>query len=418
MSKRIQLSILQLPSQKYSCHGCGDCCRDFTVQLREEDIQRLESQGYARKMGEKVTVEFRGQRYLRQRADGACIFLEDDGKCRIHADHGFNEKPVACRLFPFNLAPDADGPHAGLNFACQSVRANKGAALGTHHQDLRRALQELPEANVQAPPRLSGKLRAQKAEVAAIGEAVDRWLSQSVAMAVRFDGFAWLAQGMGAANFQNVRGERVKELIDLLVMALPEELDHLPVEKATFRQEKLLRQAAFARIEDPRIHDGAPRGAIRVRLDQWRRSRAFARGRGSVPCLPRGWPDPVEFEVARAMGLASESPDSEAIDDLLTRWMRATVLGSRAWGAGYYAFSVAEGMQALALNLACVGWLARVHAAGRNCAVIDLAAVEEALGRIDRAAGRARWLGSSSEKLRMRYFATDDGLRRVVRSVW
>ena len=118
------------------------------------------------------------------------------------------------------------------------------------------------------------------------------------------------------------------------------------------------------------------------------------------------------------MGLASESPDSEAIDDLLTRWMRATVLGSRAWGAGYYAFSVAEGMQALALNLACVGWLARVHAAGRNCAVIDLAAVEEALGRIDRAAGRARWLGSSSEKLRMRYFATDDGLRRVVRSVW
>ena len=418
MSERIQLSILQMPSQRYSCHGCGDCCRDFTVQLREDDLVRLDSQGYAQQMDEPVTVEFRGQRYLRQRADGSCIFLESDGKCRIHADHGFNEKPVACRLFPFNLAPDALGPHAGLNFACQSVRANKGAALGSHREDLRRALRELPEANVQAPPRLSRKIRAESDEVDAISKAIDSWLAQPVPMSQRFDGFAWLAQGLGAANFSSVRGARVKDLIDLLVSALPEELDHLPVQEASPRQLRLLRQAAFARIEDPRIHDGANRGAITVRLDQWRRSRAFAAGRGKVPWLPLGWPGPVRFDALEKVAGASKSSDSEAIDDLVSRWLRATILGSRAWGAGYYAFSIAEGVQALALNLACVGWLARAHAAGRGCSVVDLDAVGEAISRIDRAAGRARWLGSSAEKFRMRYFATDDGLRRIVRYTW
>jgi len=255
-------------------------------------------------------------------------------------------------------------------------------------------------------------------EVRSIAVAIDHWLAQPVAPGVRFDGFAWLAQGMGAADFKQVRSERVKELIDLLVSALPDELDHLPVDVAGSRQQRMLRQATFARIEDPRIHDRSQRGGLGMRLDQWRRSRGFARGRGVVPSLPRGWPGPVTFDAVASIGSPWDTPDSAAIDDLVSRWLRSTILGSRAWGAGYYAFSVAEGLQALALNLACLGWLARVHAAGRGRATLDLEAVAEALGRIDRAAGRARWLGSSAEKLRMRYLASDDGLRRIVRLAW
>ncbi|HAC09940.1 MAG TPA: hypothetical protein DCG14_09835, partial [Phycisphaerales bacterium] len=70
MAKRVPLEILDLPDQRYTCHGCGDCCRDFSVQLRDEDLERLESQGWAQERGEPVTVEFRGRRYLRQRPDG------------------------------------------------------------------------------------------------------------------------------------------------------------------------------------------------------------------------------------------------------------------------------------------------------------------------------------------------------------
>jgi hypothetical protein len=40
----------------------------------------------------------------------------------------------------------------------------------------------------------------------------------------------------------------------------------------------------------------------------------------------------------------------------------------------------------------------------------------DALGRIDRHAGRAPWLGSVGERLRLEYFRLDDGLRRIVRS--
>ena len=419
MARSIPLNVMDLPGQRYSCHGCGDCCRDFTVQLREEDLERLQSQGYEKKKGESVTVLFRGQWYLRQQSDGACIFLESDGRCRIHAEHGFDRKPVACRLFPFNLAPDARGVHAGLNFACQSVRANKGATLFSHSADLKKALRELPEITGVAPPRLSGRLRATPDEVSAMVEGVDGWLAtDDVDLAARFDGLAWLAQSLGVANFTNVRNKRVGELMALLVGALPEELELLPVEEASTRQQRLLRQAAFARIEDPRIHDGARRNPVVARLGQLRRSRRFMKGKGEVPGLPRDWPTSISFRSISEVRSITESDSREEIEDLIIRWARSTLRGGRAWGSGYYGFSVAEGIQCMVVNLACIGWLARVHAAGRGLEEVDPEAVNEALGRVDRTAGRARWLGSASERMRLKYFAVDDGLRRVVRLSW
>ena len=416
MAKRVPLEILDLPDQRYTCHGCGDCCRDFSVQLRDEDLDRLEAQGWAEERGEPVTVEFRGRRYLRQQADGACLFLQDDGLCTIHARYGFHEKPVACRLFPFNLAPDSGGTRAGLNFACQSVRANRGSTLESHRDDLRRALREVPESVAVAPPLLAGDLRAETAEVNALIAGIDRWLGRDeVPLTIRLDGFAWLAQGIGAASFSEVRGERITELIGLLVSALPDELLHLPVDPPGRGQWKQLRQAVFARIEDPRFTDDASRPTLGAKLDQWRRSRRFARGRGSIPGLARGWAIPDDFETVESM---PKVPGNGEVSDLVIRWLRSTIRGGRAWGSGYYGWSIADGIQALALNLACVGWLARAHAAGVGEPMVTLESVGEALGRIDRASGRAVWLGSMGERLRLRYLATDDGLRRLVRSNW
>src|SRR5436190_10491197 len=96
-SVRLPILTLSLREQHYSCHGCGNCCRDFTVQLREDDLRKLREQNWEQRFGEPVTVTFRGVTYLRQRENGACVFLQDDGKCRIHAEFGFGAKPIACQ---------------------------------------------------------------------------------------------------------------------------------------------------------------------------------------------------------------------------------------------------------------------------------------------------------------------------------
>lgn len=403
--------------QRYSCHGCGNCCRDFTVQLRKEDVRKLREQDWERRLGEPVTVSFRGATFLRQRDDGSCIFLMDDGLCRIHAEYGFEAKPIACQLFPFHLTPaGGKGVAMGLNFACQSVLENKGAELATHRQEAMRMAGELAELSRQAPPpMLNDDLRAIDAEVTALMRHADDWLTnRSLELSTRMDGLGWIVLSLAKATLANVRGARFEELLRVLFGALPGELQFHPIPEATRRQRTMLRQAVFTRTEDPRLRQIETVGRVRTTLRQLGRNRRFRKGRGAMPKVGEGWPDDVRLPEVEAVGPASSFEDVEAIDDLVTRYLRASILSARSWGAGYYGWPVVRGLSALLLNVAAIGWLARLHAAGQERERITIEDVRAAVSRVDRTSGRAKWLGGVSEKLRLRYLSMDDGLRALL----
>jgi lysine-N-methylase len=411
---RLSLTVLPLPAQRYSCHGCGNCCRDFTVQLRPEDLEKLQDQHWEDRMETPITVEFRGKRYLSQRADGACVFLLENGHCRVHAEFGLEAKPLACQLFPFVFAPAEQRVMVGLSFACQSVLANQGASLTSHTRQIQELSEQVPEL-IPSPPLLAEGLRAEPLEASAFANALDRWLtSQGTPLATRLDGVAWLAQQLSRAKLSKVRGERFRELMGVLVDALPSELPLHPISPPNGAQLATLRQAAFFRLEDPKIQDLKTKGRLRAVLAQYMRSRAFARGRGTVPPTGDQWPTGATFQAIEHVRSPWESPDLTQIDDLFTRWMRATVLGGRAWGSGFYDWSMMQGVQAVALNAASALWLMRAHAAACGRDVPSIQDAYAAVGRVDRASGRAPWLGSKAESIRLRYLCIDDGLRRVL----
>ena len=401
----IALPILMLPvaTQRYSCHGCGNCCRDFTVQLREADLAKLRAQGWEEKLDMPVTVEFRGTTYLRQRDDGACVFLMDDGLCRIHKDHGFAEKPIACQLFPFVLVPDDVRTHVGISFACQSVRETQGAELRSHLHEVDRMSRGVPETRIATySAMLADALSAKEGELDALRLALDRFLArEDVVLRDRLDGLAWVAASLGRAKLADVRAKRFAELVTVLVAALPAELEHLPLGPALPKQMRLLRQAVYARLEDVQVNQAKARGRWRTVLGQLLSSRAFTRGRGQVPAVARGLLSGCDFAAIDAVPTLSESPDRDAIDQLLSRYARATLLGNRGWGAGYYGWPAIRGLQALVLNIACTAWLARALAAKRGHAAATLADVRDSLCRIDRHDGRAPWLVSVGELLRL-----------------
>jgi lysine-N-methylase len=415
----LPLPILVLPvrEQRYSCHGCGNCCRDFTVQLRTADLEKLRAQQWEERLGEPITVEFRGTTFLRQRPDGACMFLMDDGLCRIHKEFGFAEKPIACQLFPFVLVPDDERTAIGISFACQSVRETKGAELRSHLVEVDRMSRSVPETRVATHRAfLADALAAQDGELEALAAILDKYLSRSdVVLRDRFDGLAWIAASLGSAKLASVRATRFRELLVVLAAALPGELEHLPVERASPKQQRLLRQAVYARLEDVQVHGAKTSGRVRTVLRQLLQSRAFTRGKGSVPPVARGLLADTGFDAIERVATLSESPDRDEIDALFVRYARATILGGRAWGAGYYAWPAVRGVQALVLNIACAAWTARALAAQRSKDAPGIDEVRDALGRVDRHAGRAPWLGSVGERLRLEYFRLDDGLRRITR---
>jgi len=413
----LPLVVLPVPGQRYSCHGCGNCCRDFTVQLRPADLQKLHAQGWEEKLGMPVTAEFRGVTYLRQREDGACVFLMEDGLCRIHKDYGFAEKPIACQMFPFVPVPDDRRTRVGISFACQSVRENKGAELRTHTSEIDRMTRAVPETRLATyTAMLADAMGAKDGELDTLAHAVDTHLSRGdLTFRDRFDGLAWVAASLGRAKLAEVRATRFRELVALLFSALPGELEHMPLEPVLAKQERLLRQAVYARLEDVQVNKAKAKGRWRTVLAQLFASRAFTRGKGRVPNVARGLLGDVTFDAIRAVPILGESPDRDAIEDLLVRYARGTIVGGRAWGAGYYGWPAVRGLQALVLNIACTAWLARALAASRGHDHVTIDDARDALGRVDRHAGRAPWLGSVGERLRLEYFRLDDGLRRITR---
>jgi len=415
---RLPVLLPQLSEQRYSCHGCGECCRDFTIELSPADMERLDRQGWQAELGVPFWTEFRGRRWLRQRSDGACVFLQDDGRCRVHARFGLEAKPLACQLFPFSFAPGPERARVGVSFACSSVQRGLGAEMTTHAADLRRMQAELSEAMLpHAVPELQRGVPATAEEVEAVRDGVDALLGDgTLPWPVRLAGFVWLAQSLRMATLDAVRGQRLAELVRTLARAVPAELPLLDATAPSERSWRLLRQAVFARVEDPKIPQLQRAGRLRTVLGQWRRSRAWSRGKGKVPRIA-GWPE-IRFEAQRAIAMPDHGPEFAAVGEIFVRWLRATLQGERAWGAGLHGWPVNEGLGMTALNVACAAWLAKAHAAGSGRTRVELVDAQQAIGRVDRTASRAVWLGSTGEFLRLAWLCRGDHLRRLARDLF
>ncbi len=83
---------------EWNCTLCGRCCNRWNIEIDHEDTNTLQKLGYD-------TKEFldmrKGKMFLRHK-NSHCLFLTDDNKCRIQADHGYKFKPKICRQFPSN----------------------------------------------------------------------------------------------------------------------------------------------------------------------------------------------------------------------------------------------------------------------------------------------------------------------------
>ena len=189
-----------------------------------------------------------------------------------------------------------------------------------------------------------------------------------------------------------------------------------PIGDPISRQIALFQGAIFARTEDPKpVAQGAP-GRFLSTISQLRRSRSWRRGRGDtlIPSIGFGWPTSTTFDQVAQMKRLRESPQLVACEELISRWMRSSIEGGRIWGSGYYGWNAVDGLTAFVLSAATIGWLARLHAVASHAQAPTLANVQAAVGRIDRTAGRAVWLGGWSERMRLAYLVRDAGLRRLI----
>lgn len=127
-----------IASARWSCHGCGACCRDFRLGPVEPEViaalaaagasELVEPSGGRTASPDAWAVREPGPGgeegwFLRHR-DGACVFLLADNRCAVHARFGAEAKPGFCREFPFRRIADPNGEVLVIRAECAGFHAS------------------------------------------------------------------------------------------------------------------------------------------------------------------------------------------------------------------------------------------------------------------------------------------------------
>ena len=385
LSPDMKSARLEFPTvANWSCHGCTDCCRGrFLVPLTAADQARLQAQGWTAADGvdpDGMFQQGRGQTCLGHHDDGACVFLDPAGRCRIHAKFGEAAKPLACRLYPLAIHPAGDKLVVGLHFSCPSVVANAGKPLPEQAPLVKKlAAVVVPENYQDIPP---------APVLATPGEWPDflrfvHWLDVSltpadVPVALKLlRSLHWL-RGIERGCLDQISGESADEILDALVGSVAEKVPAMPgrSEKPSRFGRLFLRLMVLEHARQVRVEQRHATGAQRWRM----LGAAFRFARSG------GWTPDLDQELKRVPFAAIETdfgPLTPASEAMLTRFFRIKVQSLHFCGRAFHDRPLIEGFRHLAMLYPVIIWLARWFAVsgGRN-ALTD-ADVAKAVSRVD-----------------------------------
>ncbi len=393
--------------QRFDCHHCGYCCRNLVVNVSAEDRRRIIAAGWADRLsGTPLFETYRlfGRRYRRlaHRPEGGCVFLREDGLCRLHAETGAETKPLACRLYPFVPTPGVGSIRLDLRTDCPSVAANKGRLLTAHQDDITRLAIETKARPMTHPPKWRGERRLSPREFTSLTAAFEGFLRrESLPIRTRLKAGCLFLDLLYGAAIAKVRDDRFSELVLLLADAAVGDVQRAGSDEPPPippRAHKLFRQWLFLHClaDDPK---DLSIGLLGRQVRSWRRygqSRRFAGGRGAVPMLRPEWP-PTEFEEVSRVGRGAD----QTLEPVC-RSLRVKLEAHAFAGPAYFGYDLLSGLTALWLMPAVVGWLARLRAVAAEEPVLTAETVLEGLRQAHHTFGVSPVFGRISERFRLR----------------
>jgi lysine-N-methylase len=409
--------------QNWDCHQGGSCCQEYVVKITEEERQRIEKQGWDcdRDLGgyeplRRVGPFWNRRTLLNHRPDGSCVFLNAQGRCRIHERFGYESKPLPCRLFPFVLVPGGDHWAVGVRFACPSAAANLGRSVAEHHPELvefaaalaeREGLKPRPQDGgaLTAPPLLSISQKVTWPDLHRVIDALMTILrNRNEPLERRLRKSLTFVNELRQARLQGIEGPRLTELLDVMRgvadAETPADPNSVPRPRAFGRMLFRLAAALFTR-KDHGPHRGIARqGRIALLGAAWR----CLRGTGPVPRTHAALPE-TTFEKAEE----PRGPLPLAAEQILERYYLIKVSSLQFFGPVLYGLPFWEGFELLTLTFPVIRWTARVL---HDRPVEE--AVRLAVGVVDDHFGFNRLLGTLRQRLSLRILARTGELSALV----
>ena len=412
---------LALPTiQNWTCHNCSGCCRQHLIEITDEERRRIEEQGWHEDghfpSGQPVVVWHAGppwkKRYrLAHQSDGACVFLDENGLCRIHAKFGEEAKPLACRIYPYAFHPAGKKVTVSLRFSCPSVVANHGKAVSEQQGELKKiARLVVPDgARTMPPPHVSSTEHLQWPDFLRFIDALDSTLAEpNVSVVTKLLRALFWTNLVDQSRFHKLQGTRLDDFLQLITQAaageVSEDLNDLDEPSRVGRMQFRMLAAQYARRDTLLSAEAGWRG-------RWRLLRAamrFARGRGNVPPLQPGFQTVPFSSLEPPFG---GLPDGA--EELFSRYFRVKVWGIHFCGPAYYGVPFAEGFRSMALIFPVILWLARWLAVGEERETLQADDVARAMAVADHHHGYSPVFGQRSSRKRVGMLARLDDISKL-----
>jgi len=379
-----RLPIRNLPIvENWDCHSCGHCCRGTTIVLDDQDLKTLTAQRWEAKpqfKGQKITARetfLGGKTVLAHKADGSCIFLNDNERCTIHEQLGEAAKPAMCRMFPFQLVPLEKHQNLTVRHACPSASLAKGKPLEKKLKSFRRSdlakrftdiPREAPKLNKTHNPSWTSFDLASKSLARLLTN--DRLpLVRRVVHGLRF------CTLLDATNLSQHDGKTLSELLEIFEASAPEGVGELfrDRQKPSASTSALFRQAAVHTVRCLPAFPVANSWQERLRL-LWL-SFKFGRGSGAVPDIHPGLEADNFAQAEEPLGALP----AEVLEPL-NRFFESNIV-SRKYAIVFGSRTVVESYRELALSFPTALWILRLRCGSRKPTQDDMVEVVVALDR-------------------------------------
>ncbi len=401
--------------QQYTCKQCARACRTFLVPLRMGEAQAIGKLrdwrgelGVSELFVKNKQVRPAGQ-VLAKQANGRCVFLGDDNLCEIHRHHGYQAKPLACRLYPFVLSPVAGRLRVGLRFDCPAVCENAGRKLADHYKGIDDIATELVPKNATVEravaPELASGRRLSDDQFERINETFLR-MASSNALTI-YQRLIWINEFVNHLVRIKKTDIPIADFVDLLKLfegGLLAELHQCRGnrESPPIKVRKMLGQIFFLLCQT--TIQGTPKTGLleilRHRVEVLRFMRQLSDLNGVLPRLHTDWPDCSLTDLEGSFG---DWPAE--VQEMIERFLVCRIGGALYCGPNFYNYNMVDGMRTLLLGVIAIGWTMRIHALknGREC--LELPDAHAAVMTVDGNLGYAPALGQGPARLRMSYLA-------------
>jgi Fe-S-cluster containining protein len=144
---RLMTTLKYAPGQNYDCTHCGKCCRsDWHILVNPESVAKIRGSALELRViqetGEPALIGRGAKKEVAHAASGACVFLNGENLCSVHAELGSESKPDGCHKFPFLPVRTPEGVFVGVSFYCSAAQRNEGRPLAVHEAFVNTMLDE------------------------------------------------------------------------------------------------------------------------------------------------------------------------------------------------------------------------------------------------------------------------------------